>query len=92
MKNIEQTIQEAVAKVNLRKPETVAEAANIILTEDNYVKGGETVATLDDPSYPYSGQRAKVIGPSDKGSGWVDLEFANGVKMPYQSSLLLKVG
>jgi hypothetical protein len=90
-KNIEQTIQEAVAKVDLRKPETITAAANAILTEDGYVKAGETVATLDDPTFPYSGQKARVVGPSDKGSGWVDVEFPNGVRMPYQSSLLLKI-
>ncbi len=91
MKNIETTIQEAVAKVDLRKPETVTEAANTILTEDGYVSAGESVGIIDDPTYPYSGQKARVIGPSDKGGGWVEVEFANGVRFPVQSSLLLKI-
>jgi hypothetical protein len=89
MKNIENKIREAVAKVDLRRPQSIREAANQILTEDSYVKAGETVGIIDDPTYPYSGQRAKVIGPSNKGSGWVDVEFANGVRFPVQSSLLL---
>jgi hypothetical protein len=91
MKTIDAKIQEAVAKVDLRKPETLKEAANTILTEDGYVNAGETVAIIDDPTYPYSGQKARVIGPADKGGGWVDVEFANGVRFPVQSSLLLKI-
>lgn len=91
MKNIETTIQEAVASVDLRKPETFARAANLILTEENYVKTGETVGIIDDPTYAYPGLRARVIGDSAKGSGWVDVEFENGVKVPVQSSLLIKV-
>ena len=88
--NIEQKIQEAVEKVNLRKPETIAQAANQILTEDSYVDGGETVAIIDDPTYSLAGLRCKVKGPSTKGSGWVDIETPNGTVMPVQSSLLLK--
>lgn len=89
MKNIETTIREAVAKVDLRKPETFHEAANIILSEDSYVEAGQTVGIIDDPTYPYPGQKVRVIGPSSKGSGWVDVETANGTKVPVQSSLLL---
>jgi hypothetical protein len=91
MKKIEERIDEAVAQVDLRKPETFQQAANIILTEDLYVNNGEEVAIIDDPTYPYSGQKARVIGPSDKGGGWVDVEFDNGVRFPVQSSLLLKI-
>jgi len=92
MKNIdEKTIEAAVAKVDLKKPETIREAANMLLTEDMYVKGGETVGIIDDPTYAYPGQKARVIGPSNKGSGWVDVELANGTRLPVQSSLLLKI-
>lgn len=91
MKNIDTTIQEAVAKVDLRKPATVREAANAILTEESYVNAGESVGVIDDPTYPYPGQKGRVVGPSDKGGGWVDVEFANGVRVPIQSSLLLKI-
>ena len=43
MKNIDAKIQESVAKVDLRKPESVQAAANAILTEELYVDAGETV-------------------------------------------------
>lgn len=92
MKNIDdKTIESAVAKVDLRKPETIKEAANAILTEDLYVNAGETVGIIDDPTYAQPGIKARVIGPSHKGSGFVDVELPNGVKMPVQSSLLLKI-
>jgi hypothetical protein len=91
MKNIDATIQEAVAKVDLRKPETVRAAANALLSEDLYVDNGETVGIIDDPTYPFPAQKVKVIGPSNKGSGWVDVELVNGTKIPVQSNLLLKV-
>lgn len=91
MKTIDAKIQEALTKVNLRKPETLKEAVNTILTEDGYVNAGDTVGIIDDPTYPYSGQKARVVGPSDKGGGWVDVEFANGVRFPVQSNLLFKL-
>jgi hypothetical protein len=91
MKNIDQRIREAVTGVDLRKPASITEAVNTLLTEDGYVKAGETVGIIDDPTYAFPGQKVKVIGPSDKGGGWVDVELANGMKVPVQSSLLLKV-
>lgn len=91
MNNIDERIEKAMTQVDLRKPETFQEAANIILTEDAYVKAGETVAIIDDPTYPYSGQKAKVVGPADKGEGWVNVRFDNGTEFPVQSSLLLKL-
>lgn len=90
MKTIDQRIQEAVAKVDLKKSASIQEAANHILTEDSYVSGGETVAVIDDPTYSLAGLKVKVKGPSAKGSGWVDCETENGTVMPIQSSLLLK--
>lgn len=89
MKNIEQVIREAIQQVDLRKPSSVTEAANRILSEDMDVSQGETVAIIDDPTYAQPGIKAKVIGPSAKGSGFVDVELPNGVKLPVQSSLLL---
>lgn len=91
MKNIDKTIQEAVARVDLRKPETVKAAANAILTEELYVNAGETVGIIDDPTYAFPAQKVKVLKPSQKGSGWVDVELANGTVVPVQSSLLVKV-
>lgn len=91
MKNIDAKIKESVEKVDLRKPETIQEAVNTLLTEEMYVDAGETVGIIDDPTYAYPAQKVRVIGPSNKGSGWVDVELVNGTKVPVQSSLLLKV-
>jgi hypothetical protein len=91
MKNIDTTIQEAVAQADVRKPDTIRAAANAILSEDMDVKAGEMVAVIDDPTYSLAGLKVRVAGPSAKGSGWVDVETANGIKVPVQSSLLLKV-
>lgn len=92
MKKIDQKIAEAVAQVDLRKPETFRQAARIILSEsESVVAGGNEVAIIDDPTYPYSGQRARVVGPSDKGGGFVEVEFANGTRFPVQSDLLIKL-
>lgn len=90
MKNIDpKKIEEAVAKVDLRKPQTIQEAANAILTEsEDVTKPGATVGIIEDPTYPYSGAKAKVIGPSNKGGGFVDVEFENGTRFPVQSDLL----
>jgi hypothetical protein len=89
--NIDQKIQEAVAQVDLRKPDTFFRAANAILTEDEYVKSGDSVSPIDDSVYPYEGQLGTVVGPSGKGTGFVDVRFANGTVVPMQSSLLIKV-
>jgi hypothetical protein len=92
MNNIDQKkIDEAIASVNLRNPDSIKAAANAILTEDLYVNAGETVGIIDDPTYAQPGLKARVIGQSNKGSGWVDVELPNGVKIPVQSSLLLKI-
>ena len=87
MKNIETAIQSAVAQVDARKPASIREAANAILSEE--ISAGDSVAVIDDPTYSLAGQKCRVIGPSAKGSGWVDVETANGTKMPVQSSLLI---
>lgn len=89
MKDITAIIQEAVAKVDLKKPVTITEAANAILSED--INAGDTVAVIDDPTYSMAGAKGKSKGVSAKGSGFVDVELANGVTVPMQSSLLIKL-
>ena len=89
--SIETKIQEAVAQVDLRKPDTFYRAANAILTEDNYVSSGDKVSPIDDSTYPYEGQVGTVVGPSDKGAGFINVRFENGTIVPIQSSLVFKV-
>lgn len=87
MKNLTNIINESLQS---KKPEAEAiqEAVNQLLGED--ISSGDTVAIIDDPTYPYQGVEGKCKGPSAKGSGFVDVEMPDGVTVPMQSSLLLK--
>ena len=79
--NIDEKIQKALLISDVK------EAANLILAEE--IKSGADVAVIDDPTYPAAGQRGKAKGPSSKGSGYTDVEFADGRVLPLQTSLLL---
>ena len=87
MKTVETIIQET-----LNSPASgdaaIQGAVNQLLGED--ISSGDTVAIIDDPTYPYQGVEGKCKGPSQKGSGFVDVEMPDGVILPMQSSLLLK--
>jgi hypothetical protein len=67
----------------------VQAAVNQLLGED--INSGDTVINVDDGSaFPYQGAEGKAKGPSAKGSGFIDVEYADGVVVPMQASLLLK--
>ncbi len=90
MKNIDQVINEALKGANSKNPASIREAANLILAED--VSSGDHVVSVDDKGIGgYAGIKGKVVGGSDKGSGFVDVEFESGVKVPLERSLLIKV-
>lgn len=84
-------IESALETVDLSKPETIQEAANLILSGPTGFKAGSTVAVGEDATYPYSGQKGTSRGPSKKGAGYTDVEFPNGVVLPLQTSLLYAV-
>jgi hypothetical protein len=84
-KTVETIIQEALTSP---ARDAVQGAVNQLLGED--ISSGDTVAIIDDPTYPYQGVEGKCKGPSCKGSGFVDVEMPDGVVVPMQSSLLLK--
>jgi hypothetical protein len=70
---------------------TVEEAVSRLLSEDIEFKAGETVVSVNDnESWPYQGVAGKVKGQSAKGSGWVDVTYADSVTVPIQSNLLLR--
>ncbi len=54
----------------------------------NDVKVGSTVTVINDPSYPFEGQKGTV--KSMKG-GFSLVEFKNGTKVNLQTSLLIPV-
>jgi hypothetical protein len=84
-KTVDTIIQEALTSP---ARDAVQGAVNQLLGED--ISSGDTVAIIDDPTYPYQGVEGKCKGPSAKGSGFVDVEMPDGVTVPMQSSLLLK--
>ena len=86
----EKTINEAISKVDLAKDSTIQEAVDMLLG-GNAVNVGSYVTTIADCSYPYEGARGKVKGVSAKGSGWVDVEFADGTVVPLERNLLIPV-
>jgi hypothetical protein len=76
-----------IETVDLKKKDTVTEAANLILAEE--ITAGSQVAVIDDPTYSQAGQRGRVRGSTADRKGYVDVEFANGMVVPLQSSLLI---
>jgi hypothetical protein len=90
MKNIESKISEAAKLVDLKSEASIQEAVCKILENGDF-KSGSKVAVIDDPTYSMAGQVGKVKGVSTKGSGFVDVEFENGLCIPLQSTLLLSL-
>ena len=86
MKHIEEHI-EKVVNAHLAGTTSTAQAVNEMLGFVTPIKAGTSVAVLDDPTYPYPGQRGKVTGKVINGQ--VEVEFANGTKVPLQSSILV---
>jgi len=89
--NVTARIEEALKTVDLKKPATVTEAARRIIESPVDLSAGNSVAVIDDPTFPASGQVGKVRGKSAKGEGFVDVELANGTVMPLQADLLIKL-
>lgn len=80
--SIDRTVQDHLAG-KLTTAQTIEEMMSLGLGD---LKSGATVAVADDPTWPYAGQRGKVKGPVKNGT--VDVEFANGVTVPVQASIL----
>jgi len=74
------------------KGSSIEETASILVEELNGVTTGAKVAVIDDDStYPYSGLAGRVVGPVPGRAGHVDVEFANGAKVPVQVNQLVPV-
>lgn len=88
MKTIDKIITETLNSP-AKGDTAIQEAVNQLLGED--INSGDTVVSVDDDSsFPYQGAEGKAKGPSAKGSGFIDVEYADGVTVPMQASLLLK--
>ena len=67
---------------------SVDEAVNKLVT-DAGIKVGSPVAVLEDPTYPFDGQKGIVRKVRD--DGYAIVEFANGTEVALQISLLIAV-
>ena len=73
--------------IDLSKPESV----NVALHEslgDNGVKVGSEVSAVDTVTYPYAGQKGKVVS-IDEHTGTTKVKFPNGDEVSMQSWMLL---
>ena len=90
-KDLNQRIAEAIDAVKPGDKNSVLEAARSLLDSQIDLSSGDRVAVIQDPTYPYSGLVGKVKGKSEKGSGYSEVEFANGNILTLQSDLLIKL-
>jgi len=80
---------EVVEAVDLKNAKSISEAANrILMMEDTEVKAGQSVACINDPTYPFEGAKGKVKSID---GGYAQVEFANGTTVPMQVSLLIPI-
>ncbi len=84
-------MKDAQIKQIIDESKTIEEAVRRLLSEDMEFKAGETVVSVhDSESFPYAGVAGKVKGPSAKGSGFIDVVYADSTVVPIQSNLLLR--
>jgi len=69
---------------------SINEALNV-LVEAVDIKSGQKVAILDGTAYGVDGAQGVVRGPSNKGSGFLDVELPNKMTIPIPANLLLPV-
>jgi len=84
---VKKTIQETIDRLCTGKI-NVDEAVNELVS-DAGIKVGTTVAVLEDPTYPFDGQ--KGIVRKIREDGYAVVEFDNGSEVPLQISLLVAV-
>lgn len=84
---MKKTIQETIDRLYTGKL-NVDEAVNELIS-DAGIKVGSTVAVLEDPTYPFDGQ--KGIVRKIREDGYAMVEFDNGAEVPLQISLLVAI-
>jgi transcription antitermination factor NusG len=82
MNNIDQMLE----KIDLAKPETIDSA--LVESIQPTIKKGDTVAIMQDPTFPFDGLKGKVVGMRAD-NGYAQIEFANGMKLDCITSLLI---
>jgi len=87
----ETRVNEILRTVKASDPASIQAAAHQLLSESTSISGD--VAIFDDHAgpAPYVGLKGKAKGPSNKGSGYTDVELPNGTVIPVMTSLLIKL-
>jgi len=85
----ETSIAKALEVVDLSDERTITEAVDMLLGR-NGIKVGDTVAIVDDPTYPFSGQKGVVTAVSED-TGYATVELPNKTKVPLLINQLVGV-
>lgn len=80
-------LERALASVDVKKPHTITEAANMALGLNN-VTVGCNVAIIDDPTFPTAGLSGKVK-KVDIETGLATVQLQNGDEVPLQVNQLI---
>jgi hypothetical protein len=85
MKSLESILE----KVDVSKPQSIQEAANMALGLSNVTSGSE-VAIIDDPTFPTAGLKGKVKS-IDVSTGTATVQLANGDEVPLLVNQLISL-
>lgn len=77
MKNIDEQIKKALEHVNLTRPQSIQEAANMALGLAG-ISAGSDAAVIDDPTHSMAGLKVKVKGVEN---GQAEVELNNGTRV-----------
>jgi preprotein translocase subunit YajC len=83
--NTQQLVEYIRTNVDLARPTTITEAANMAIGLNN-VSVGSDVAVINDPTFPTAGLKGKVKS-IDNGFAYVELH--DGTVVPLQINLLI---
>lgn len=83
-------IAEAASKVNKTSHKSYLEAASVLIeAAGEQMKPGESCVIIDDPTYPYAGQKGAIKSVSDNGAYYL-VKFSNGTEVNIMSNQVLK--
>lgn len=87
-------ITQLLDEVDLKNPESIQLAAKKLLESAIKFNVGDKVTLIDERGAhgcPYVGAVGTIKGQSNKGSGWYNVEFADGSVHPIQADLLVPI-
>jgi len=83
-------IAEAVTQANIKSVKSLTEIASALVeSAGDLMKSGATCIVIDDPTYPYAGQRGTIQGTEADGA-YYNVKFDNGTVAKIMSNQLLQ--